>query len=209
MSQEIAIDRNIRVAQHTGAKLHLQQVSTANAVKSVACAKEAGTPVTCEVSPYHLLLTEEDIVDYNTHFKMSPPLRLEADREALVAALIDGTIDVIASNHAPHTEFEKAADFGSAPFGVAGLETTVLAIYDGLIRPGVFGWDLLIERYSDRPREIVGLSSLKITEGEKAEFFVFDPEGETTLSRNYFKTKSPVTPFLDKTLSGAIRETVI
>lgn len=209
MSQEIAIDRNIRVAQHTGARLHLQQISTANGVKSVFCAKEAGTRVTCEVSPHHLLLTENDVIDYNTHFKLAPPLRLESDREALVAGLIDGTIDVIASNHSPHTEFEKSADFGSAPFGVTGLETTVLAIYDGLIKPGIFGWDLLIERYSKRPREIIGLEPVVIEEGAKAEFFVFDPAAETEMKREYFKTKSPVTPFLGKTLSGAIRETVV
>lgn len=209
MSQEIAIDRNLRVAQHTGARLHIQQLSTANAVRSVSGAKEAGTNVTCEVSVHHLLLTEEDIVDYNTHFKLAPPLRLPPDREALLAGLIDGTIDVIASNHSPHTEFEKSADFGSAPFGVAALETTVLAIYDGLIRPGVFGWDLLIERYSKRPREILGLPPVRIAAGEKAEFFVFDPAAETEMTRDYFKTKSPVTPFLGKTFAGAIRETVV
>ena len=90
-------------------------------MKAIAAAKEAGTRVTCEVSPHHLLLNEEFITDYNTHFKLAPPLRLESDREALVAGLIDGTIDAIASNHAPHTEFEKSADFGTAPFGVTGL----------------------------------------------------------------------------------------
>lgn len=208
MSQEIAIDRNLRIAQYTGARLHIQQVSTANAVKAIAAAKEAGTKATCEVSPHHLLLSEESIVDYNTHFKLAPPLRLEADREALVAGLIDGTIDAIASNHAPHTEFEKSADFGSAPFGVSGLETAVLSIFDGLIRKGALGWDTLIDRYANRPREIVGQSEVKIAEGDKAEFFVFDPEAETTMSPDYFRTKSPVTPFLGKTLSGAIRETV-
>lgn len=209
MSQEIAIDRNIRVAQHTGARLHIQQISTANAVKSVSAAKEAGTQLTCEVSAHHLLLTEEHVVDYNTHFKLAPPLRIESDRAALVEGLIDGTIDAIASNHSPHTDFEKSADFGSAPFGVSGLETTVLAIYDGLIKPGIIGWDLLIERYSKRPREIVGLAPVEIAEGTKAEFFVFDPNAETEMKRDYFKTKSPVTPFLGKTLSGAIRETVV
>lgn len=209
MSQEIAIDRNIRIAQHTGARLHLQQISTANAVKSVSCAKEVGTRVTCEVSAHHLLLTEEDVVGYNTHFKLAPPLRLETDRLALVEGLINGTIDVIASNHAPHTEFEKSADFGSAPFGVSGLETTVLSIFDGLICPGIISWELMIECYSNRPRSIVARDPVKIEEGEKAEFFVFDPEGETELKRDYFKTKSPVTPFLGKTLKGAIRKTVV
>lgn len=208
ISQEIAIDRDIRVAQQTGAKLHLQQVSTANAVKAIGCAKEAGTFVTCEVSPHHLLLSEEDLDGYNTHMKLDPPLRLPSDVEALVEGLLNDTIDVIATNHAPHTEFEKSADFASAPFGVSGLETAVLSLYDGFIRTKVFGWDLLIRKYSDNPRQIVGLPSAVIEEGAKAEFFVFDPDGETEISRENLKTKSPVTPFLGRKFAGAIRETV-
>ncbi len=209
ISQEVAIDRDIRVAQHTGARLHLQQISTANGVQSIACAKEAGTRVSCEVSPHHLLLTEEDITDYNTHFKLDPPLRGQEDADALLQGLLDGIIDAIASNHAPHTDFEKSADFASAPFGVTGLETTVLALYDRFIRKNVFGWDLLIRKYSSAPRQIIGLDPIAITEGSKAEFFVFDPTSETLVDRDYLKTASPVTPFLGKTLSGAIRETVV
>ena len=209
ISQEIALDRDIRVAQHTGARLHLQQVSTANSLKSIAAAKEAGTQVTCEVSPYHLLLTEEDADDYNTNFKMDPPLRLQSDCDALIRGLLDGAIDAIASNHAPHTEFEKSADFASAPFGVSGLETTVLALFDRFISEGTFGWNLLVKKYSAEPRRIVNLDPVKIAEGEKAEFFIFDPNGETFVSKDYLKTKSPVSPFLGQTLKGAIRETVI
>jgi dihydroorotase len=209
ISQEIAIDRDIRVAQHTGAKLHLQQISTARGFKSVQCAKESGTLVTCEVSPHHLVLTEQDIRDYNTHFKFNPPLRSAADVEALVAGFIDGSIDVLACDHAPHTEFEKSSDFGSAPFGAAGLETTVPVMFDRFIRKGVFGWDLLIERYSAAPRRLVGLAPVAIIEGAKAEFFVFDPEGETPVTRETMKTKSPVSPFLGETLAGKVRGTVL
>jgi dihydroorotase len=209
ISQEIAIDRDIRVAQHTGARLHLQQISTARGLKSVQCAKEAGTPVTCEVSPHHLVLTEQDLRGYNTHFKFNPPLRPAADLEALVAGFIDGSIDVLACDHAPHTEFEKSSDFGSAPFGAAGLETAVLVIHDRFIRRGVFGWDLLVERYSAAPRRLVGLEPVAIAEGAKAEFFVFDPEGETPVVRETMKTKSPVTPFLGETLAGKVRGTVL
>ena len=209
ISQEIALERDMRVAQHTGARLHLQQVSTANGVKSIASAKEEGINVTCEVSPYHLLLTEEDVEDYNTHFKLDPPLRRQSDCDALVQGLIDGTIDAIASNHAPHTEFEKSSDFATAPFGVSGLETTVLAIFDHFISREVFGWDLFIKKYSADPRRIVKLEPVKIAPGEKSQFFVFDPNGMTTISRDYLKTKSPVSPFLGKTLKGEIRETVV
>lgn len=209
ISQEIAIDRDIRVAQHTGAKLHLQQISTAHALRAISDAKATGTNVTCEVSPFHLLLSEDDIEDYNTAYKLDPPLRLPADRDALLKGLLDDTVDAIATNHAPHTEFEKAADFASAPFGVAGLETAVLSLYDRFIKNGVFGWDLLIRKYSVAPREIVGQQPVAIQEGEKANFFVFDPEGETTVDAGYLKTKSHVSPFLGKAFAGAIRETVV
>lgn len=209
ISQEIAIDRDIRVAQHTGAKLHLQQISTAHALRAISDAKATGTNVTCEVSPFHLLLSEDDIEDYNTAYKLDPPLRLPADRDALLKGLLDDTVDAIATNHAPHTEFEKAADFASAPFGVAGLETAVLSLYDRFIKNGVFGWDLLIRKYSVAPREIVGQQPVAIQEGEKANFFVFDPEGETTVDAGYLKTKSHVSPFLGKAFAGAVRETVV
>lgn len=209
ISQEIAIDRDIRVAQHTGARLHLQQISTARGLQSVQCAKEAGTLVTCEVSPHHLVLGEQDIRDYNTHFKFHPPLRPAADVEALVAGFIDGGIDVLACDHAPHTEFEKSSDFGSAPFGAAGLETAVPVVFDRFIRKGVFGWDLLVERYSAAPRRLVGLAPVSIAEGARAEFFLFDPEGVTPVARETMKTKSPVSPFLGETLAGKVRGTAL
>lgn len=209
ISQEIAIDRDIRVAQHTGAKLHLQQISTARGLQSVQIAKEGGSRVTCEVSPHHLVLTELDFRDYNTHFKFNPPLRPAADVEALVAGFVDGSIDVLACDHAPHTEFEKASEFANAPFGAAGLETAVPVMFDRFIRRGVFGWDLLVERYSAAPRRLVGLEPVSIAEGAKAEFFVFDPEGETPVVRETMRTKSPVTPFLGETLAGKVRGTVL
>lgn len=208
ISQEIAIERDLALARYTGARLHIQQVSTKHALAAIAAAKEEGVSVTCEVSPHHLILTEKDVGDYDTAMKLNPPLRTETDCEALVAGLKDGTIDAIATDHAPHTRFEKSAEFASAPFGAVGLETAVLAIYDRFIRQGVFGWDVLIERYSSAPRRIVRVDVPSIAEGERAEFFVFDPNGETTITADYLRTKSPVTPFLGKTFAGAIRSTV-
>lgn len=209
ISQEIAIDRDIHLARLTGARLHLQQVSTACGLASVRRAKEDGARVSCEVSPQHLVLSEEDIQDYNTHFKFSPPLRSVQDTEVLAAGLVDGSIDLIASDHAPHTEFEKSSDFGSAPFGASGLETTVLVLFDRFIRSGLFGWDLLIQRYSAAPRQLIGLEQVVIAEGSAAEFFVFDPAVTTEVTREYLRTKSPVSPFLGETLGGAIRGTTV
>ncbi len=208
ISQEIAIDRDLRIAHHTKARLHIQQVSTGRGLKSIRAAKEDGTRVSCEVSPHHLILTEQDILDYNTHFKFQPPLRTPRDVEQLIEGFIDGSIDLLACDHAPHTEFEKSSDFGSAPFGAAGLETTVPAIYDRFIREGVFGWKLLIERYSVAPRQLVRLAPVAIAVGEVAEFFVFDPEAETEVTRESLKTKSPVSPFLGRRFAGKIRGTL-
>lgn len=208
IAYEIAVDRDIRVAQYTGARLHLQQLSTANSVRAVSVAKDSGTRVTCEVSPFHLILCEEDVVDYDTSFKLNPPLALRSDAEALLHGLLDDTVDAIATNHAPHTEFEKSCEFGNAPFGAAGLDTAVVALHDAFIRKGVFGWDLLVRKYSDAPRQIAGLETVSIKEGEKANFFIFDPSAETTASRGWMKTKSSVSPFLGRTFAGAVRETV-
>lgn len=208
ISQEIAITRDLALARYTGARLHIQQVSTKHSLDAIAAAKAEGVNVTCEVSPHHLLLNDTDVGDYNTAMKLNPPLRDETDCEALLEGLKNSTIDAIATDHAPHTEFEKSADFASAPFGATGLETAVLALYDRFIRSGDFGWDVLVQRYSDAPRTIVGREVVSIAEGETAEFFVFDPSAESTITEGYLKTNSPVTPFLGRTLSGAIKETV-
>lgn len=207
MSQEIGIDRDIHIAQHTGARMHLQQISTAGGLKSVVRAKEEGVRLTCEVSPHHLVLSEMDIPGYDTNYKFNPPLRSPEDLEALIEGFCNGSIDVLACDHAPHTEFEKSSEFASAPFGAAGLETAVPVIHDRFIRKGRFGWQILIQRYSDAPRRLIRQEPVKIAEGSRAEFFVFDGKGTTTVSRETLRTKSPVTPFLGETLAGRIAGT--
>ena len=116
--------------------------------------------VTAEVAPHHLLFTDEDIGDYDTHYKMNPPLRTKADNEALLQGLIDGVFDLIATDHAPHTPFEKYQDFVSAPIGITGLETALVSLYDHFIATGIFGWDLIVKRYSAEPRRLMGLPPL-------------------------------------------------
>ena len=133
---------------------------------------------------------------------------MQSDSEALLKALLDDTIDIIASDHSPNTSFEKSTDFGSAPPGVSGLETTVPVIFDRFISKGIFGWDLLIRKYADAPRQLVGREKVSVSEGQRAAFFVFDPQGETKFEPAYFKTKSPISPFLGDTVKGAIRQTV-
>ncbi|MCP5550360.1 MAG: dihydroorotase [Akkermansiaceae bacterium] len=205
ISEEICLDRDIRVAQYVGAHVHIQHVTTARGMETIRRAKEDGVRVTCEVSPHHLIFNEEHILDYDANYKMNPPLRTAEDNERLLQGLIDGVFDVIATDHAPHTEFEKRNnDFVTAPFGITGLETAVVSLFHHFIKPGRFGWDLLVKRYSAEPRRLTGLEPVPIVEGGVAEFIVFDPEKTTTFTRDFMRSKSMNTPFLDRELDGRI-----
>lgn len=203
-SEEICMDRDIRLAHATGAHVHIQHVSSALGMETIRWWKERGVRVTAEVAPHHLIFNEEDIGEYNTHYKMNPPLRTAADNAALLEGLRAGVFDLIATDHAPHSEFEKAQDFVSAPNGITGVETALVALFDRFVTTGAFGWDLLVKRYSAEPRRMMGLEPVPVEEGRPAELLVFDPAGETTFTREFMRSKSVNTPFLDKTLQGKI-----
>lgn len=204
-AEEIIIDRDIRLAHAAGAHIHIQHVSSKMGMETIAWWKSRGdVKVTAEVAPHHLLFIDEDIGDYDTHYKMNPPLRTKADNEALLQGLIDGVFDLIATDHAPHTPFEKSQDFVSAPNGITGLDTALVSLYHHFIATGKFGWDLLIKRYSAEPRRMMGLEVPTITEGSPADLILFDTEKETTFTKEFMKSKSQNTPFLDKTLKGSV-----
>ena len=204
-AEEIIIDRDIRLAHAAGAHIHIQHVSSKLGMETIAWWKSRGdVKVTAEVSPHHLLFTDEHIGDYDTHYKMNPPLRTKADNEALLQGLIDGTFDLIATDHAPHTPFEKSQDFVAAPNGITGLDTALVSLYHHFIASGKFGWDLLIKRYSAEPRRMMGIDVPTITEGCPADLILFDPDGKTTFSADFMKSKSRNTPFLDQTLKGSV-----
>ena len=208
-SEELCIDRDCRLAQLTGAKLHIQHVTSLRGVQTIARYKAEGVRVTCEVSPHHLIFNEEDIGDYDTNYKMNPPLRTPADNEGLLQALIDGDFDLIATDHAPHTSFEKQQDFVSAPFGITGLETAVVSLFHHFINPGTFGWDLLVKRYSAEPRRLMGLEPAEIAENKPADFLLFDPKGSTAFTAEFMESKSTNTPFINQCLDGQIRRVVL
>lgn len=204
-AEEIIIDRDIRLAHTAGAHIHIQHVSSQIGMETIRWWKQRGdVKVTAEVAPHHLLFTEEDIGDYDTHYKMNPPLRTKADTEALLEGLIEGVFDLIATDHAPHTPFEKSQDFISAPNGITGLETALVSLYHHFIATGKFGWDLVIKRYSAEPRRMMGLPAVPVEEGKPADFILFDPEAETTFTAAFMKSKSRNTPFLDQTLKGRV-----
>jgi dihydroorotase len=204
-AEEIIIDRDIRLAHAAGAHIHIQHVSSKLGMETIRWWKQRGdVKVTAEVAPHHLLFSEDDIGDYDTHYKMNPPLRTKADTEALLDALIDGTFDLIATDHAPHTPFEKSQDFVSAPNGITGLDTALVSLHHHFITTGKFGWDLVVKRFSAEPRRLMGLPVVSIEEGQPADLILFDPEKETTFTKDFMKSKSQNTPFLDKTLMGSV-----
>ena len=203
-SEEICMDRDIRLAHATGARIHIQHVSSAIGMETIRWWKKMGAKVTAEVSPHHLIFNEEDIGDYDTHYKMNPPLRTSEDNAALLEGLKEGVFDLIATDHAPHTAFEKEQDFVSAPNGITGLETALVSLYDRFIASQQIGWDLVVKRYSAEPRRMMGLDVVPVEEGKPADFIVFDPAGETTFSREFMRSKSINTPFLDQTLQGRV-----
>lgn len=204
-AEEIIIDRDIRLAHAAGAHIHIQHVSTRLGMETIRWWKSRGdVRVTAEVAPHHLLFTDEDIGDYDTHYKMNPPLRTRADNEGLLEGLLDGTFDLIATDHAPHTPFEKSQDFCNAPNGITGLETALVSLHHHFIATGIFGWDLVVKRYSAEPRRLMGLHAPAIREGEPADLILFDPDRNTCFSADFMKSKSRNTPFLDQTLAGSV-----
>ncbi len=204
-AEEIIIDRDIRLAHATGAHIHIQHVSTRLGMETIRWWKQRGdVKVTAEVAPHHLLFTEEDIGDYDTHFKMNPPLRTKADNEGLLEGLLEGVFDLIATDHAPHTPFEKAQDFVSAPNGITGLESALVSLHHHFVAREIFGWDLVVRRYSAEPRRMMGLPPAVIEAGAPADLILFDPAAATTFTADFMKSKSRNTPFLDRTLDGRI-----
>jgi dihydroorotase len=203
-SEEICISRDIRLAHLTGAHLHIQHVTTGEGMRTIERFKNDGVKVTCEVAPHHLIFNESHIEDYDTHYKMNPPLRTAEDNAILLDGLKRGVFDVIATDHAPHTNFEKQLDFGSAPFGITGLETALPSLYQYFILTGQFGWDLLVKRYSAEARRLLGNEAVEFKEGAKVDLTVFNPGKETTFTSNFMRSKSQNTPFLNQSLQGHV-----
>lgn len=204
-AEEIIIDRDIRLAHAAGAHIHIQHVSSKLGMETIRAWKQRGdVRVTAEVAPHHLLFTDEDIGDYDTHYKMNPPLRTKADTAALLEGLIEGVFDLIATDHAPHTPFEKSQDFVSAPNGITGLDTALVSLHHHFVATGKFGWDLIVKRFSAQPRRFMGLPAVAIEPGQPADLILFDPAATTTFSRDFMRSKSQNTPFLDQTLTGSV-----
>lgn len=202
--EETQIARDIELARLTGCHVHIQHLTTARAVDMVARAKAEGVPVTCEVTPHHLFLNEDDIKadSYSTNLKMNPPLRTREDNLALQAALIDGRIDMVATDHAPHAAHEKALEFNHAPFGTTGLETALGLLLTNLVLPGKMSWQRFVEVTSIAPRELIGVEQVGMHEGSTADYTIIDPDISWTVEEDDFYSRSKNSAFLGWELTG-------
>jgi dihydroorotase len=208
-AEEIVVARDLAVARLTGGRLHLCHLSSAGSVEMVRRAKAEGLRVTAEVTPHHLSFTDEDLRSYDTNFKVNPPLRAAEDRDALHAGLADGTIDVVATDHAPHAVEEKEAEFDQAPPGTIGLETALAAVLTHLVAPGRIRLARAVEALSTAPARILGAADHggPIEPGRPANLVAFDPEAEWVVEAP-FASKSRNSAFLGRTLRGRVVHTL-
>ncbi|HKN48457.1 MAG TPA: dihydroorotase [Candidatus Polarisedimenticolia bacterium] len=202
--EEIAVGRDLALAAMTGGRLHVAHLSTRGSLERVRRARQDGIPVTCEVTPHHLVLNETAVMDsqYDPNTKMNPPLRSEEDRQALVEGLRDGTIDAVATDHAPHHDDEKLQEFDDAPFGIVGLETAVALMMDRLVRPGIIDLARLVALMSVNPARILGIKKGSLAVGQDADATVIDPDLTRTVDVAAFLSKSRNSPFHGWTLTG-------
>jgi len=208
-AEDIVVARDVRLAALTGCRLHIAHLSTAKGLEIVRRGKEAGIHVTCEVTPHHLFLDEGSITSYDTNLKMAPPLRTSVDREALVAALVEGLVDCIATDHAPHAAHEKELEFEIAPFGTTGLETALALVITHLVSKDVLGWTDVVRLMSHGPREVFGLEAVSLAEGEVADITVVDPGVTWEVTYDGFESKSSNSAFLGQKLTGRASEVLV
>ncbi len=204
VAEDLIVARDILLAEFTGARLHIAHISTAGAVELVRRAKARGVAVTCEVTPHHFCLTDREVERFDANFKMNPPLRTQKDVEALLEGLRDGTIDVIATDHAPHAPEEKEVEFQAAPFGIIGLETALGLILSKLVEPGILSLEEAVRKVTVNPREILRLPVPRIEEGAAANFTLFDPSAGWTVEPQQFYSRSRNTPFAGWKLRGRV-----
>ena len=207
--EEVMIGRDIALAEVTGGRLHVMHLSTAGGVELVRRAKERGIAVTSEATPHHFTLTDECLRRFDSNYKMSPPLRTTADVEAILAGLADGTIDCIATDHAPHALEKKMLELDRAPFGILGLETAVGLSVTRLVVPGRLDWSRLVEAMSTLPAKILGINRGTLAVGAIADVTLIDPAMTWEVDASTFRSKSVNTPFHGWQLTGRAVATIV
>lgn len=207
--EDVIVARDILLSKETGCRLHLCHCSTEDSVKMIAAAKAEGLRVTGEVCPHHFTLCDEDIPGDNADYKMNPPLRSRRDMEALIEGLKNGTMDVISTDHAPHSEEEKRKPIAESPFGITGLETSLCLTYTELVLKGVLTPMQMVEKMSYNPAKIIGIDRGTLMPGAVADVTIMDPEWEFVIDRNEFVSMGHNTPFDGRTVKGRVVTTIV
>ena len=208
-AEDLIVARNCILSEYTGAHIHMQHVSSRASVDILRRAKARGVKVTGEACPHHIALTDESLATYDTHFKMNPPLRTEEDRRAIIAGLKDGTLDILATDHAPHTPDEKDREFDLAPNGILGLETALAVSLEILVRRNKFKLATLVDLWTRKPAQLLGLPAGTLAEGAPADLVLFNPEAEWTYDATKGFSKSRNSPWSGQKLRGQVKATYV
>ncbi|HEX6973034.1 MAG TPA: dihydroorotase, partial [Vicinamibacterales bacterium] len=212
VAESIMVERDVSLAELTGGHVHIAHMSARQSIRAVRAGKARGVRVTCEVAPHHFVLTDaalDEPVKYDTNVKMNPPLREEADRDAMLEGIVDGTVDVIATDHAPHHADEKMVEFDRAPFGIVGLETCVPIVFDRLVHTGRISLSRMVELLSVNPARVMHLPGGSLAEGAPADVTILAPDQAVTIKATDLRSKSKNTPFDGWTFKGGVVATIV
>ena len=209
LAEEAMLWRDIQLIRKTEVRYHAQHISTAGSVDLIRQGRKDSLPVTCEVTPHHLLLTEECCAEYDTNYKVNPPLRRQKDVEALRAAVADGLVDALATDHAPHLQSEKELEFLTAPFGIASLECALGLYIKALIEPKVVDWSGLIRLMTVNPARIVGIDKGTLRRGKQGDVTIIDPDAEWEIDAEKFLSKSRNCPYHGWKVKGRVEKTIV
>ena len=209
LAEEMMLWRDIQLTKKTKARYHAQHISTAGSVEIIREAKRQGLPVTCEVTPHHLLLTEEAVADYDSNFKVNPPLRTQKDIESLRQAVADGIVDALATDHAPHLQSEKELEFLSAPCGMVGIECALPLYRKALIDTGACDWSQMLAMLTWRPAEIINAQKGRLAVGDRADIVIIDPDAQWSIDANKFYSKSRNCPYQGWNVKGKVLYTLV
>ncbi len=208
-AEDLIVARNVILSEYTGAHIHLQHISSKFSVDVIRRAKQRGARISAEATPHHIALTDDLLAGYDTNFKMNPPLRTEEDRRALIVGLRDGTLDIIATDHAPHTDYEKDKEFDYAPNGILGLETALPVTLDVLVRQNKFKLPFVIDLMTRRPAKLMNLPGGTLAPGVDADVCLFDPAEKWRYDAKAGFSKSSNSPWSGQTLTGRVKTTIV
>ena len=209
LAEEAMLWRDIQLVKKTNVRYHALHISTAGSVELIRAAKKDSLPITCEVTPHHLLLTEECCAEYDTNYKVNPPLRSAKDIEVLKEAIAEGLIDALVTDHAPHLQSEKELEFLAAPFGIASLECALALYVKALIEPGILDWVGLVRLMTEKPAKIIGVDKGTLGVGKQADVTIIDPNAEYEIDVNKFRSKSRNCPYHGWAVTGKVEKTIV